>query len=225
MILRDYEQMKLLKRFPPVELSYEKHSHKKVHDCDIYYAIPMGKKFFAWFTYYKGKNVCIVIELSKSLNIVSMKITPCCFHSDLSYGTLLFGTIVNQNQHDFFAVEDIYHYKGDNLDNLTWDQRTSILSNFFMNDTKPIAFNRHTIVFANAPFNTNYNKLITTIDNLFILYTASSQDLSVRANTQTLCIKRFERKYQRFLRLMLINRTIFIIYTATRHKINLHSMV
>ena len=88
------------------------------------------------------------------------------FHSDLSYGTLLFGTIVNQNQHDFFAVEDIYHYKGDNLDNLTWDQRTSILSNFFMNDTKPIAFNRHTIVFANAPFNTNYNKLITTIDNL-----------------------------------------------------------
>ncbi len=166
MYLRDYDVTKLLKRFPPIELSYEKHSYKKVHDSDIYYAIPMGKKYFAWFTYYKNKNVCFIIELSKNLSISSIKIVPCCFHSDLSYGTLLFGTIVNQNQHDFFAIEDIYFYKGKSIEHNAWNERLNKLYNFFNNDTKTVAFNKNCIVFSMVPFNSNYNKLITTIDNL-----------------------------------------------------------
>ena len=166
MFLRDYEQTKLMKRFPSIELSYEKHSHKKVHNSDIYYAIPFGKKYFAWFTYYRSNNVCVIIELSKNLGIASMRIVPCCFHSDLSYGTLLFGTVVNQNQHDFFAVEDIYCYKGDNLQNQTWEQRIPALRRFFEQDTKTVSFNKNCIVFSNVPFNKDYNKLITMTENL-----------------------------------------------------------
>ena len=166
MYLRDYERMRLLRRFPSIELSYERHSHKKVHNADVYYAIPMGKKHFAWFTYYKNKNVCFIIELSKNLGISSVKIVPCCFHSDLSYGTLLFGTVVTQNNHDFFTVEDIYCYKGSNLESRAWNDRLEILSRFFSKDTKTVAFNKNCLVFANVPFNSDYNKLINTIDNL-----------------------------------------------------------
>ena len=49
-------------RFPPIKLFYEKNTHKKVQ-TDYYTAIPYGKKYFAWFTYYKNENVCVIIEI------------------------------------------------------------------------------------------------------------------------------------------------------------------
>ena len=51
-----------MKRFPPLELSYETISHKKVSpNYNITLAIPAGKKFFAWFTFYKNMDVCYIM--------------------------------------------------------------------------------------------------------------------------------------------------------------------
>ena len=47
MNLTHYEQEKLLKDFPKVELSYEKKLHKKVQ-TDICLTIPKGKKYFLY---------------------------------------------------------------------------------------------------------------------------------------------------------------------------------
>ena len=58
----------ILKRFPVFELSYVKSIHKKVNS-DIVLAIPYGKKFYAWFSYYKAEYVCFIIELGRNNDI------------------------------------------------------------------------------------------------------------------------------------------------------------
>jgi len=58
----------LSKRIPYFELSYEKISHKKVfpNDYSVYTAIPTGKKYCAWFSFDKSKDVCYLIQLIKT---------------------------------------------------------------------------------------------------------------------------------------------------------------
>ena len=51
----------LEKRFPRVELSYDKLDHTKVPNYDIYMSIPYGVKVFAWFTYFKESCVCVLV--------------------------------------------------------------------------------------------------------------------------------------------------------------------
>ena len=47
------ETGRLLHRFPQVELSYETISHKKVlPPYNVAVAIPHGKKYYAWFSFY-----------------------------------------------------------------------------------------------------------------------------------------------------------------------------
>ena len=67
----DYRSQKeILKNFPNIELSYEKKLHKKVQ-TDIYLTIPKGKKYFAWFKYFNGKNICFLLEINRRLNETS----------------------------------------------------------------------------------------------------------------------------------------------------------
>ena len=79
--LNDRERVNILKRFPDFELSYEKLIHKKV-SSDIYVAIPKGRKYLLWFTYYKDKNVCFLMELTgrklifKSMEFVTLSFIP-----------------------------------------------------------------------------------------------------------------------------------------------------
>ena len=93
-MLTTNEMEKILYRFPKIELSYDKLIHKKVQS-NLYQAIPFGKKYFAWFTWYKNENVCIFLETNYSLNIFNIIIEPVCFKHELSYNTIFFGTLNN----------------------------------------------------------------------------------------------------------------------------------
>ena len=66
-------KMALYKRFPHVELSYENTCYKKVHNADLYLAIPSKNKSFAWFTYYKNKNICVIIIQKVTFNLYNIK--------------------------------------------------------------------------------------------------------------------------------------------------------
>ena len=92
-MLSHNDKEEILREFPNIKLSYENIIYKKVSNQDYVVAIPDGKKCFAWFTHYKNKNVCLIMELNAKKNIISVKRVSCCFKSDISYGTILYGTI------------------------------------------------------------------------------------------------------------------------------------
>ena len=112
MKLSETEQSSLLNNFPNVELSYETMVHKKVYSSDFVLAIPEGRKYFAWFTTFKTQNVCLLLEITENKQICRIEIVNTCFHDQLSYGTIFYGTVFKSKNVKFFCTEDIYYYKG-----------------------------------------------------------------------------------------------------------------
>jgi len=105
----------LLKRFPEFELSYETISHKKVSSkYDLCFAIPTGKKCFAWFTFHQDKDVCYLLDLNREKKIIRGTQITTTFDYSLSLGTIVYGTYIHEETTNkrWFAIEDIYYYKG-----------------------------------------------------------------------------------------------------------------
>ena len=146
-MLSDREIDLLLPEFPEIKLSYENITHNKVFTTDIAVAIPEGVKCFAWFTHYKNKNVCLIMELNAKKNIISVKRVPCCFKSEISYGTIFYGTIFIYSQTSFFTIEDIFYYKGTNVSRQTWMDKFVLFAKIMKNDIKQVAYNDSFVVF------------------------------------------------------------------------------
>tara|TARA_Y100000389_G_scaffold204691_1_gene258915 strand:- start:6365 stop:7402 length:1038 start_codon:yes stop_codon:yes gene_type:complete len=134
-VLNQYQSSELLQRFPSFELSYETVSHKKVSEqYNITLAIPYGKKAYMWFTFYKDKNVCFLLETARDKKISKVTILsdsqiPC----KLAYNTLLYGSLCEFENHDvpFFLVEELLYYTGISLFKQPLRERFSFLELFF----------------------------------------------------------------------------------------------
>jgi hypothetical protein len=160
-MLTDREIDLLLPDFPDIKLSYENITHNKVFNAEITIAIPEGTKCFAWFTHYKNKNVCLIMELNAKRNIIRVKRAPCCFRSDISYGTILYGTIFIYAQTSFFTMEDIFYYKGKNVSHQTWIDKFVLFSKIMKHDIKQVAYNDSFVVFG-MPL---YSEKVEDIEN------------------------------------------------------------
>lgn len=124
--LNSFNMNNLVKRFPNFELSYETTSYKKIsNNYDICVAIPNGKKYFAWFTFYNDKDVCYIFELNKEKRIINGFISNTIFDSSLSLGTIVYGVLTEDQS--FFIIEDIFHYKGLSLSTMTFGIRLGFI--------------------------------------------------------------------------------------------------
>ena len=127
----------LLKRFPSFELSYETITHKKVSTIsyELCLAVPAGRKYFLWFTFYRNRDVCYLMELNKEKRIVKATLVTTPFSHDCSIGTILYGTLVKEDGIDpFFVVEDLYYYKGIALKQQPFYDRLCFLKQMFEQD-------------------------------------------------------------------------------------------
>ena len=130
--LSHHEQEMLIKSFPhEIKFSYEKSTHKKVLS-DLYVIIPKGRKYFVWFTHHDRKNICLFLEIcNRTHNILNIFYRHVSFHDVLSYGTIFYGTLFRQGQGDIFSVENIYYYKGQNIQDHTYESKLKIIKDIF----------------------------------------------------------------------------------------------
>ena len=130
--LSHHEQEMLIKSFPSeIKFSYEKSTHKKVLS-DLYVIIPKGRKYFVWFTHHDRKNICLFLEIcNRTHNILNVFFRHVSFHDVLSYGTIFYGTLFRQGQDDVFSVENIYYYKGQNIQDYTYESKLKIIKDIF----------------------------------------------------------------------------------------------
>ena len=108
----------IMNKFPNIKLSYVKNAHKKVSSANMFLAIPKGNKYFIWFKHFKGKNICLFLQIDRRRhNIRSLEIKNCCFSKKLcnGSGTVLYGTLFMHNDFQFFSIEDIFMFKGTQL--------------------------------------------------------------------------------------------------------------
>ena len=121
------EQEEIFSRFPNIKLSYEHITHKKVHAFNYMIAMPEGIKAFAWFSVYKDKRVCYILE-KKQVYIVNVMAS-----SQLNYGigTIFYGTVLTSTS---FCIEEIYYYKGKPIKNYGFIDKLALYKNIFKHD-------------------------------------------------------------------------------------------
>jgi hypothetical protein len=156
MSLSQHDKECLIEKLPDIELSYDNNLHKKVY-ADIHLVIPKGKKTLTWFTSYKSKNICVIMELDKNCNISHMYSIPVCFSTELAYNTLLYGTIVNINSTTFFSIEDIYYYKNKDIRNKFFKYKLDIMNDLFSNHLKNTRYFNNNFIFTIPIIKNNYN--------------------------------------------------------------------
>lgn len=165
-MISNHDKVNLLKEFPNIKLSYEKLTHKIVYNAELYLAIPVGRKCFAWFTQYNCDNVCLIMELGNNKCVNNIKISNVCFSDELSYGTIIYGTVFNHNNNDFFSIEDIYYFKGKSVETDNWGNKLLILNDLFKNNLKPISYNKSFIIFGLPIMCDNFNNIIEAINGV-----------------------------------------------------------
>ena len=148
MRLNNYDISNIMKGFPRIKLSYVKTIHKKVCSANMYYLIPKGKKYFVWFRYFKNREVCLFLEISKDNSIKNITIKNCCFKSDICFktGTIMYGTLIKKSNINFFSVEDIFYYKNNNLSEKNLQYKLKILGDIFDNKIKQICISKFDVV-------------------------------------------------------------------------------
>ena len=163
------EKHSLLNNFPDIELSYEKKLHKKVQNIDCYLTIPYGPKYFAWFYYFKNKPTLVILKINRKNNRIShIEKKICCFKSNLciGVGTILYGTIFNHRDINFFNIEDIFYYKNENLKNKCNLEKFNIEHFILKNEIKQVAYQKNSIIFGLPNINTNYNEIHKLVNKI-----------------------------------------------------------
>ena len=158
----------ILQNFPNIELCFETIIHKTVPvQYNYVLAIPEGRKYFAWFTTYKTQNVCFLLEISNNKQICNIECIYTCFHRDLAYETVLYGTGFKQMGRRFFSCEDIYMYKGNTLTkNTHYSKKLIMFQNIFKNEIKQVAYNNQMITFGLPIMSVNVDNLNDKICDL-----------------------------------------------------------
>ena len=214
MNISGFERQRLLKRFPKIELSYEKKIYKKVHNSDLYVATIENNKCFAWFTVFKDNNVCIILKLFED-KISSIDIKPCVFNKILSRGTILYGNTIHINKIDYFYIEDIMQYTGKLIFKETWHNRLNYLNLFFKN-TSQIAYTNKYIVFTSPFMSTNYKEIELIVNtSQFTIDYIQSRNINSETflNFSFKNVKRYEKLFANFIVKPEIKSDIYSLYT------------
>ena len=165
-MLTQKDKEDILSDFPNVKLSYENITHNKVYNSDIILAIPEGRKSFAWFTTYNDKNVCLIMELSENKQISNIKIENVCFASELTYGTIFYGTSFYHSHNKFFTIENIFYYKGNDVSQYNWGNKFALFKTILSTDIKQISLNKSFMVFGLPLLSNNIDEFTNKLKEL-----------------------------------------------------------
>ena len=163
-VLSSNDKKYLVDKLPDIELSYDKIIHNKVY-AELYFVIPKGKKTLIWFTYFNEYNVCLVLELDKSNNINNIYPISYCFNSELSYNTILFGTLKHINNTTFFTCENILYYKNNDLKHKNYKIKLILMNELFKN-IKNTTYSKNNFIITMPIIKKNYTHAFNEIQFL-----------------------------------------------------------
>jgi hypothetical protein len=133
MELNSNQMYQLIGNFPKFDHSYETVSQSGYSpDYNLALAVPLGKKNFAWFTFYRDTDVCYLFDLNKEKKIVKASRILKEQDNPLGKGTVVYGTTVldETTAQTYFVIEDIYFYKGIPLKNIAFFDKLAYIKEF-----------------------------------------------------------------------------------------------
>lgn len=215
-MLSNNDTLKLIEKFPNIELSYDKILHKKVH-TDLYIAIPKGKKSLLWFTYFNDKNITLLITLNND-KLTNVTCIPYSFSNELSFNTIFYGTIKKKQNNDFFIIEDIFYYKNKNTQELSYKQKLIIIQDIFKYHIKNINFFKNNLIISIAIIRNDFDSILNEINFLsYDVYGIQCRN-SYKKNTEGI-FKVINRTIEANFKVKaLYNQDIYNLYILDEHK-------
>ena len=160
------EKTNILSDFPSIKLSYETTIHKKVYNADLVTAIPDGIKYYAWFTTVDTRNVCWLLELSANNTIVKVSSCITSFCDSLSYGTILYGTLFEISKHRYFSIEDIFYYKGENVQTNSYFKKLIVFETLLSSELSMKRIGAQYLMFGLPFMDIQFSKVLNAIPTL-----------------------------------------------------------
>lgn len=157
-MLTKNDKIKLMEKFPELELSYDKLLHKKVQ-ADLYLIIPKGKKSLLWFTNFNEKNICLLMTLDKNNNINEIIARPYCFSNEIAYNTILYGTIKKQDNDTYFITEDIIIFNYQNIQKRNYKYKLELMRDIFKNHIKNLNMFKENLIISLCIIRSNYESI------------------------------------------------------------------
>ena len=156
----------IVRRFP--KLTNQEQKINKIVKADYYRCIPKGKKYYAWFTIYKNKNVCLLVDALTN-NIHSF-IYNVCFSSKL-FNSILYGTLFLVKKRPYFTIEKIFMFKGKFVAFQSIESCIKMSNDIMDYYIKPISFNENGLSFGLPCMFKNYKDAMETSKTLpYIIY-------------------------------------------------------
>ena len=155
--------------FPKLELSYETVVHKKVHNADIFMAIPDSKPYYIWFTSYNEHNVCLLLEIGPDNKTpINSTIIHTGFKDKLVLGTILHGYVFKYKTKlvNCFCIDNIYHYKGKDISNYKYNSKLEIIKYLLQKDVSQNALNKKYWILGLPLMDSDVNNLIRNVELL-----------------------------------------------------------
>ena len=81
-------------------------------------------------------------------------------------GTLVYGTVFNINSYEFFNIEDIFYFKGNNISRNVQFDKLNTLQIMFSNYLNPLMLSKSDIVFGLPLIETSHDNIIKKIQKL-----------------------------------------------------------
>ena len=152
---------------PKLELFYDKILHNKVHS-DIYLLIPKGNNALLWFTRINNFNRVLLIYINKYNLVTHVEDVHLSFNKELSYGTILYGTVFLIDKVKHMTVEDIYFYKGKAISNTFTNvlERIKIIKYVFDKQVKQKLLTNKSILLGLPVFSEKIGYCFNLIKNL-----------------------------------------------------------
>lgn len=179
LVLTEEEKKEILEGLPDIKFSYEQTTHKTI-SADLYFIIPKGKKYIAWFTHYNRKNICLLLELGYKKKVINIFCKYVSFDDSLcygTYGTILYGTVFyankeieNLNNHQYFCIENIHYYKGDYIDHYNVSKKLDLIKYIFTYKLSQTSFLTNGVVFGLPAIYSSYREANEIIKNNILPY-------------------------------------------------------
>ena len=121
--------------------------------------------------------------MNKYNKITDVKNIILSYDNTLSYGTIVYGTYFNSNNTNYITCENIYMYKGNDVNNLKYIEKLNILKSIFSKELNQIVYTNNSPIIGLPFITSNLNEIYTNIKILnYRVKAISFQNLSDSKN-------------------------------------------
>jgi hypothetical protein len=132
------------------------------------------------------------MELAENTQIKQIKIVNVCFKSDLSYGTILYGSTFYYSHNTFFTIEDVFYYKGKNVSRENWKNKFELFGKLMSESIKQMSLANSFVVFGLPVFSNKLDEFTSKLEKIkYRLETIQFRSFNRANNFQYMSYKSF----------------------------------